>query len=75
MVITIISKKGEIVFQANTETDSFETERLKLEQFLQSGLERVELVMEDSITIDDYDNAINNADGDGVIKEQKLYLK
>lgn len=77
MKIIVLNNQRMEVFKADTsiEEDYSYQKQEEFESYLGKEILKVEMTFEDNMTLQDYSNAIDNGDGDRIIKEQIITLK
>lgn len=74
MKIKIIDKQGKEVFAIDAKQDKEGQLQAEFVSHFQKEAMKIELILEEGKTIEDYANAIDNGDGTGIIKEQIITL-
>lgn len=78
MKTIIYNNKGEEVWSVSsdyTKENFKEAHQYFAENYVNKEITSVEMILEDNMTIEDFNNALSEGDGIGVVKTQILRLK
>lgn len=77
MNIIIYNNRGEEVFNITPEDfqSSPEDIRERFEQFMKMEVISIEMILEDKMTLDNFNDAISDGNGSGIVKTQIINLK
>lgn len=77
MNIIIYNNKGEEVFNITSEEFQSGTEDIsgRFKQFMKMEVTSIEMILEDKMTLDNFNYAISDGNGIGIVKTQIINLK